>query len=255
MAEVIYEKKTKIAYIMINRPDKKNAINYEVRQGLMKAWEQVNADPEVYSVIITGKDNVFSVGQDLEELAKYRQNEPVEDLPLNMEQTFGADVKKPVIAAISGYCLGTGFLLALNSDIRIASNDAQFGLPEVKMAIPPEFALTAKVAQYFPRAIALELLLLGDNISAEEAYRLGFINKIVPQRDVMPTAEDYAHKISQFSPLTVRSIKEGFYIGNSLSPQTIALLRTICRLARHSQDYREGITASVEKRKPIYKGK
>ena len=105
MAVVLYEKKGRTAYVIIDRPEKRNAINYDVRQGLSDAWEKTNNDPDVYSVIISGGDTVFSVGQDLEEIRRYRQRELVEDLPL-CDKAYDTYIKKPVIAAINGYCLG-----------------------------------------------------------------------------------------------------------------------------------------------------
>ena len=254
MAAVLYEKKGKTAYVVINRPEKRNAINYEVRKGLLEAWQKVNDDPDVYSVIMTGGDKIFSAGQDLEEVLNYRQQGREEDLPL-LEETYNTYIKKPVIAAINGYCLGAGFLLALKSDIRIASDDAKFGVPEVKLGITPTLGLTVRMAQYLPSAIALELLLLGESLSAEHAYRLGFINKVVPQNEVMPTAEAYADRINQLSPLATQNIKQQYYMGISLSPQVIALSDSIAKLARYSEDYGEGLRAFTEKRKPEWKGK
>lgn len=103
-----------------------------MREGLKRPWEQVNSDPGIRSAIITGGDEVFSVGQDLEGLSEFRKHEPVEELPLNTDEIFGTSVRKPVIAAINGYCLGAGLLLILNSDFRIAGKDVRFWIPEVK---------------------------------------------------------------------------------------------------------------------------
>jgi len=255
MAEIIFQKKGKTAYIILNRPDQKNAINLGMRKGLRKAWEKINNDSQIRSVIITGGNKIFSAGQDLVELAEFRKKEPVADLPLNDLETFGANIKKPVIAAISGYCLGAGFLLTLiASDIRIASNTVIFGLPEVKIGVPLSFGIPPILARHFPPAIALELLMLGNNLTAEEAYKNGYINKIVAPDELLSEAEKYAENINELSPLLVRNIKEVLRYEIVPDPKTIALSNTICLLCRKSEDYIEGLKAFKEKRKPQWKG-
>ena len=255
MAEIIFQKKGKTAYIILNRPDQKNAINLGMRKGLRKAWEKINNDSEIRSVIITGGDKIFSAGQDLIELAEFRKKEPVADLPLNDLETFGANIEKPVIAAIGGYCLGAGFLLTLlASDVRIASNTAIFGMPEVKVGVPLSLGIPPIIAKHFPPAIALELLMLGNNLTAEEAYRNGYVNKIVAPEDLLFEAEKYANNLNELSPLLIRNIKEIIRYETVPDPKTIALSNTICLLCRQSEDYIEGLKAYKEKRKPQWKG-
>ena len=255
-ASIIFEKKGKTAYVILNRPEQNNAINLEMRQGLCDAWKEIEQDPDIWSVIVTGGDRVFSTGQDVIELAKFKKKQPIADLPLNNLNTFGANVGKPVIAAISGYCLGFGFLLTMVAgDIRIASHTAEFGMPEVKIGVPPSLGIPAFVAKCFPPAVAMELFILGNNITAEHAFRLGYVNKVVAPEDLLQTAEAYAEKINSFSPLIVKNIKEVFKKITDPDPGAIALSNAMCLLGRHSEDYIEGPLAFREKRKPEWKGR
>jgi len=252
MEVVLFEVKERTAYIKINRLEKKNAINLEVREGLKRAWEQVNNDPEIRSAIITGGGEIFSVGQDLEELSEFRKHEPVEELPLNTDETFGAFVRKPLITAINGYCLGTGLLLVLNSDFRIAGKNVRFGIPEVKVAVPPILDFPFKIAQNLPRVYAMEMLLLGEFLEAETAHRLGFVNRAVESNEVLTTAVELADKINRLSPFMTRLFKEQYRIITDQPPQGIAFSKTLTKLGRYCEDYREGPRAFKEKRRPIW---
>jgi enoyl-CoA hydratase/carnithine racemase len=255
MAEIIFQKKGKTAYVILNRPEQKNAINLGMRRGLREAWERIAQDSEICSVIITGGDKIFSAGQDLIELAEFRKKEPVSDLLLNDLETFGANIKKPVIAAISGYCLGAGFLLTLMaSDVRIASNTAIFGMPEVKVGVPLSLGIPPTIVKHFPPAIALELLMLGNNLTAEDAYRNGYVNKIVAPEDLLSEAERYANNFNELSPLLIKNIKEIVRFETVPDAKTIALSNTKCLLCRRSEDYIEGLKAYKEKRKAQWKG-
>jgi len=255
-SEIIFEKRNKTAIVTLNRPKQKNAVNLAVRQALCDAWDEVNQDSDICSVIVTGGEDVFSTGQDLVELAEFRSKEPTAELPLNEQNTFGANVKKPVIAAISGYCLGAGFLLTLlAADIRIASHTAKFGMPEVSVGVPPSFGIPPFLAKCFPYAIATEILLAGRNISAEDACRFGYLNKVVPTGELQSAAEAYAARINKFSPLIVGNIKKVLRKVTVPDPVAISFSDAICALGRKSEDYIEGPKAFNEKRKPVWKGR
>jgi E-phenylitaconyl-CoA hydratase len=253
MKAVLFEVKGKTAYVILNRPEKKNALNLEVRQGLINAWERVNNDSEICSAIITGGDAVFSVGQDLGELSEFRKREPVEDLPLNTDEAFGALVKKPLISAINGYCLGAGLLLVLNSDFRIAGDTVVFGLPEVKVAVPPAFDLPVKIVQSLPKVCAMEMLLLGDFLEAKTAHGLGFLNRVVEPEKVRAVAEEFAEKVNALSPFMIRLFKEQYQTIASPPAQVNAFSKTMAKLGRYNEDYREGPRAFAEKRKPNWR--
>ncbi len=251
-----FEKTGKTATITLNRPAQDNAINRQVRQALLEAWHEVNADPDILTVILTGGEAIFSTGQDVVELAEFKKRDPLANLPLNDLRTFGSEVEKPVIAAISGHCLGFGFLLAMvAADIRIASQTARFGLPEVRMAVPPSLGIPPILARHFPPAMAMELCLTGASITAEDAHRVGFVNRIVSPDVLLSTAEAYAQKINRFSPVIVKGIKDVFKRVISPDPKDIALSEAMCMLGRHSEDYLEGPRAFLEKRHPEWKGR
>lgn len=255
-SDLLFEKKGRIAFITLNRPAQHNAVNLAVRQGLCNAWEEIERDEDIRSVIITGGEKVFSTGQDVIELAQFKEQDPLGNLPLNDLRTFGAEVKKPVIAAVSGHCLGFGFLITMvAADIRIASNTARFGMPEIKVAVPPSLGIPPIAARHFPPAMAMELFLTGESITADDAFRVGFVNKIVSPDKLLSTAEEYAEKINRFSPLIVKNIKEVYRRVTAPDPRDMAFSEAMCLLGRHSEDYLEGPRAFREKRKPEWKGR
>lgn len=166
------------------------------------------------------------------------------------------NIKKPVIAAISGYCLGSGFLLTLvASYIRVASNTAIFGMPEVKVGVPLGLGIPPLLARHFSPAITIELIMLGHNISAQDAYRSGYVNKVVHPRDVIGQAEKYADEVNTLSPFLVKKIKEISRYITAPDPKEIALSNATSMLFRHSEDYVEGPRSFKEKRKPEWKGR
>lgn len=254
--EIILEKKGSTAIITLNRPEQKNAIDLRVRQALNEAWETMDSDEDILSVILTGGEQIFSTGQDLTELSAFREKERIADLPLNNLKTFGAEFKKPVVAAISGHCLGSAFLMTLvGCDIRVASHTALFGMPEVRVGVPPSLGILPLMAMHFTPAIAAEILLLGKNISAENAYLNGYVNKIVPPEQLLSEAQKYADQINALSPLIVRNVKEVLRCVTAPDPRALALSNAMCLLGRHSEDYLEGPRAFREKRPPEWKGR
>jgi enoyl-CoA hydratase/carnithine racemase len=253
---VLIEKKGNTAIVTLNRLGQKNAIDLAMRKGLCQAWEEIERDREIFSVILSGGEMVFSAGQDLVELSEFRKKEPVAELPLNNLETFGLGVKKPVIAAISGPCLGAGFLLTMVcSDVRVASESAQFGMPEVKVGVPPSFGIPAILCRHFSPAMAAALLLFGRRISAQDALRAGFVNEVVPVSEMHSTAEKYAREVNEMSPLITRNIKEVLRKVTDPDPLSVAYCNAMCTLGRRSEDYVEGPRAFRERRKPVWKGR
>jgi enoyl-CoA hydratase len=267
MGPLIYEKDGYVATITFNRPEAKNALNTESLVALVESLEDFEADDSLRVVIITGAgDEAFSTGADLGALmpiltgAKKPETEAEQKLAndpgLVVKCAKGLEIYKPVIGAVNGFCLGGGLEMLQSYDIRIASEKAMFGLPEVKRSIVPGGGSTVRLPQQIPYCLAMEILLTGEMITAGEAYRLGLINKVVPHDKVMETARQYAQTISENGPLAVRAIKKSVIKSLNL-PQAEAFIKEteIAVKVLQSKDAREGPRAFKEKRKPVYQGK
>ena len=164
------------------------------------------------------------------------------------------NVRKPIIVAVSGFCLGWGFLFAMEgADIRIASPTAVFGMPELKRGIIPFLGFQPKLAKYFPSAVAMEMLITGRNISAEDAFRFGFLNKIVPAKDLLSSAQEYADLINDMSPYLVTQVKQIYRDVTAVDPARISYSDAVASEGRYHPDYTEGVRAFAEKRKPQWK--
>jgi len=261
MPVVLYEKKDRIAYITLNRPEVLNAINQETVRALTEAWIKVRDDPDVWVAIITGTgDRAFSAGADLKEMAMRRSTieggEPPQDIYPPLIPTRGLEVYKPFIAAINGIAAGGGLEIALACDIRIAAEHARLGQPEVLRAIMPGWGGTQRLPRFIPFGIALEILMTGDFISAEEAYRIGLVNKVVPAAELMPAAEALARRINENGPLAVRTIKEAVYRGVRMPLEdALHLEKALSQNLHQTEDAKEGPLAFVQKRKPEYKAR
>jgi len=205
MPAVLYEKKGYVAYITLNRPEARNAINAEAWEGLTRAWTDVRDDPEVRVAIVTGAgDKAFSSGADLKEIAQFMMmpadKRPASPVP-EITPMRGLEVWKPFIAAINGICTGGGLELAMACDMRIAAENATLGLMEVKQALMPSMTGTQRLPRLVPLCSALEILLTGDFIDANEAYRIGLVNKVVPVPELITAAEELANRIAENGPL------------------------------------------------------
>ena len=260
MPSVIFEKREKIAYITINRPEAYNALNLETWNGLTEAWKAVSDDPDIWVAIVTSAgEKAFCAGQDLKELHEWMRIPEAERPPVpvpNVTPMRGMEVWKPFIAAVHGICTGGGLELALACDISIAADNARLGLAEVKQALIPGMGGTQRLPRIIPLRKALEMLITGDFIDANEAYRIGLVNSVVPLSDLMPTAEALAVRICENGPLAVRAVKEAAYRGLDMSlSDGIQLEQEIVQRLSETEDLKEGPRAFAEKRKPIYKGK
>lgn len=258
MALVIYEKRDKIAYVILNRPEVLNALNTEAIDELGRIWADFRKDPEVLVAIITGAgDKSFTAGLDIKEMSKNLGCEFGEDFwdpsPTGL-YLYQLDIGKPIIAAVNGFCLGGGMSLILGCDIRIASENASFGMPEVKLGMATR-GIGPLIAKAMPLSLTMEILLTGDHISAQEAYQCGLVSRLVPPAELMPTAEKIARSICENAPLAVRAIKESVRRGIELPFEHANRLGTcLNRAVINSEDYKEGLRAVREKRKPVYKG-
>ncbi|MFQ5925052.1 MAG: enoyl-CoA hydratase/isomerase family protein [Dehalococcoidia bacterium] len=260
MSVLIYEKKDHIAFITLNRPEAMNALNSELWQTLTDAWISVRDDPDVWTAIVTGSgERAFCAGQDLKEVAMMQAEmttgQPLRELIPEVIPMKGLEVYKPFIAAINGVATGGGLELALACDIRIAAENARLGLREVTQALMPGAGGTQRLPRFVPFGIALEILMTGDFISAEEAYRIGLVNRVVPLAELMPTAEALATRINENGPLAVRAAKEAAYRGLRMPlDEGLRLEWLLLQSLMMSEDAKEGPLAFAQKRKPEYKG-
>ncbi|MFQ5933052.1 MAG: enoyl-CoA hydratase/isomerase family protein [Dehalococcoidia bacterium] len=252
---VIYEKRDKVAYITINRPQVMNAMDAETFDKLGEAIRDVDRDPKVWVAIVTGAgDKAFTSGADLKGYIGRDTGGPGQ--PYSSYQFYNLVPSiKPFIAAINGYCLAGGLELALSCDIRIASETASFGCPEVRWGILHGYG-TLRLPRMIPMAEAMELLLIGDRIDAQKALRLGLVSRVVPPDQLMPTAEAIARRICENSPLAVRVTKELAYRGGELPHEEgLHLVHTAMSQLYATEDSKEGPRAFAEKRKPVYKAR
>lgn len=248
---VDYRKEGRIAIFTINRPRVLNAINKQVEQELSEAVLNFRDDPELWVGIITGAGaRAFSTGHDI--------NEEREAYPMAAEGCLVPaehQVWKPFIAAICGYCLGCGLEIALSCDIRIAAENSVFGLPEVNIGGIALGGGTQRLPRMIPWCKAAEILLMGQHIDAQEAYRIGLVNKVVPVEQLMPVAKQWAEIICQAAPLSVRATKEAMIRGYSMPlNEGLRLARELASSLGNTEDSKEGVTAFKEKRKPLWKG-
>jgi len=252
-----YEKEGRVAIFTINRPQAMNAMNMEAARELYQAMVDFRDDPELWVGIITGAgDRAFCSGADIKDTLPFMKEHRDTPWVFPPEIWRGFELWKPLIAAINGLALGGGLEIALACDIRIASENARLGTTEVNLGLIPGWGGTQRLPRMVPWCKAAEILLMGKPIDAQEAYRIGLVNKVVPQAEVMPTAKEWAGVICQAGPLAVRAAKEAMIRGYSLSLEDgLRLENSLVAYLMGTEDFNEGTTAFGEKRKPIYKAK
>jgi enoyl-CoA hydratase len=257
-ATLLLDVRDRIATVTINRPDKLNALNDQVMADLGDAVERIARDGGIAGAIVTGAGSkAFVAGADISDLA---QQGPLDgrdralrgQAVLRRLETCG----KPVIAAVNGFALGGGCELALACHLRIASDTAKFGQPEVKLGIAPGYGGTQRLPRLVGKGVALKLILTGETIDAQEAYRIGLVNKVVAPGALLGEAEALLRTILAMGPVAVRLALEAVLRGLELPLEEGLLLEANCfGLLAATRDMKEGLTAFLEKRPPKFEGR
>lgn len=257
--EIIYEKESGLASITFNRPEVRNALNYLAIDEALEAAGNAGADDSVRVLILTGAgDKAFVAGADIKEL---RARNTLTELGKRSAQrrvlaNLLETMSKPTIAAINGFAVGTGLELALACTIRIASENAKFGQPEINLGIMPGNGGTQRLPRLVGEGRAMEMILTGDLIDAQEACRIGLVNRVVPQAELMSYVKELATKLAAKPPLAVKLAKNAIHTGLNLSLNDgIEYENKLFAILCGSQDKQEGIAAFLEKRRPNFQGR
>src|SRR6476620_7134887 len=258
LANVQYEKKGSIAYMTVNRPKVLNALNTPTWTDLRAAFQDAKADASLHGVILTGAgDKAFIAGADISELAHVDAYEAEESSRfgqsvLDLIENLG----KPVIAAINGFALGGGCETAMACTMRIAAEHAKFGQPEVKLGLLPGGGGTQRLPRLVGKGRALQLILTGETIAAQEAYRIGLVNEVVPAGDLIARAETILKQISANAPIAVKFSLEAANKGMDTSQaEGFALEASYFGICAATEDKKEGTSAFLEKRAPQFRGR
>jgi enoyl-CoA hydratase len=255
---ILLEKKNSIAYVTVNRPKVLNALNMATMEELRAAFHDIKNDASIRVVIMTGAgEKAFIAGADIGELSKH---DPVSakaythrgQSVLNLIENLG----KPVIACINGFALGGGCEIAMACTMRLASENAKLGQPEVKLGIIPGYGGTQRLPRLVGKGIAMQLVLSGEMISAQEAHRIGLVNEVVAAAELIPRAEAIAQKIIANAPLAVQYAMEAINKGIEMTlAEGLFLEATLFGVSCATEDKTEGTTAFLEKRQAQFKGK
>lgn len=246
-----------IATITLNRPEVLNALNNQVFNELALAAEEITRNNSIRAVIITGGDQVFAAGADIGPLATADAVDvATTDKPSARAFRLIENIPKPVIAAVAGYALGGGCELSLVADIRIAAENASFGLPEIKLGIIPGAGGTQRLPRLIGPGRAKEMIFSGELINSAEAWRIGLVNKVVPSDQLLPEAMKLAKRYSSRGAVALRMAKSAVNVGLKMELEAgLQYERQCFNLLFATQDQKEGMKAFQEKRKPQFQGK
>ena len=244
-----------IAVITLNRPAVLNAMRMQTKHELENAVDALDADSDVYGVIITGAGKAFAAGSDINEISVDREGSETQSMSaaahvlMNKIENMG----KPVLAAINGYALGGGLELALACDLRIAGKRAKMGVPEVELGVAPCYGGTQRLPRLIGTGRAKEMLFTGKKVNAEEAYRIGLVERIAESDDVMDDARAFMQEIVRMAPIAVRYNKKCVNEGMKMSlEEGLALEAEVAGVLVETKDAAEGVRAFLEKRKPVF---
>jgi E-phenylitaconyl-CoA hydratase len=250
-----YKKEGHIAIFTINRPEVMNAVSPEIMAEWTENLIEFREDKNMWVGIVTGVGKAFCTGLDL-------SGEPPSDMnpntdPSKLPKTLcrGLEMWKPLVAAINGYALGGGLEIAMACDIRIASEKAKMGLPEVTLGLIPGWGGTQRLPRLISLSAAMEMIIMGKRIDAQEALKLGLVHEVVAPEELMNAAMARAEKICEGSPIAIQGVKQAILRGLNMPLEEALLLEPkIGSIVTASKDYQEGMSAFLEKRKPNYTG-
>jgi enoyl-CoA hydratase len=256
---ILIDREDNVAVLTVNRPDKYNALNDQVVAEISAALDQLEADDDVRALIITGAgDKAFISGADIGMLQAFKSSpEAVSNSRWGQAVTLKIEsLPKPVIAAINGYALGGGLELAMACDIRIAADTARLGQPEINLGLNPGYGGTQRLPRLVGKGMAKLLILSGDMIDAEEALRIGLVERVVPLAELMAETKALATKLAAKPPLALAACKEAINLGLEADLERGLSIESLeFGVLSTTEDYREGTSAFLEKRKPVFKGR
>ncbi len=258
---ILLEKKDGVATVTLNRPEKYNAFAGRMRQEIVEVIDEVAQDREVRVVVITGAGKAFCVGGDV--------NEFVSGTTQALEQQISSErhamckaaltintMEKPVIASVNGVAAGGGCNLALSCDIRIASEKARFGQVFVRRGVHPDWGGIYFLPRLVGYAKAAELIFSGEVVGAEEALKIGMVNKVVPHEELTQATRDFAERIAKNAPIPIAFAKRGLQNFNKWDlPQALDYESYVLEVCKQSEDFMEGFSSFLEKREPVFKGR
>jgi enoyl-CoA hydratase/carnithine racemase len=256
VANVEFSIEGRIARVRLNRPEKLNAITADMDSLLHDAWSRINADPEIWAVILSAEgERAFCIGADVSQ-----------GIERDGRMALGGGItgiggpllecRKPIVAAVQGYCVGGGFELAMCADLIVATDTAEFGLPETKVGIIGECGVVHRAIRQLPHRIALQMILTGERITAAQAMQYGLVNEVVPLDRLAAAAQKWADKLVAASPLAVQAAKAAV-TARAGHPLDVALTTRFEEIERYAttEDRAEGERAAAERRKPIWSGR
>lgn len=252
--EILIETRDRVGVITLNRPKQLNALNLELMKQLVAALEAFDADENVRAIVLAGSERAFAAGADIHDMA---DSNVVEQVKRNQFARWERirRISKPIVAAVSGHCLGGGCELMMHCDIIIASETAQFGQPEINLGVMPGAGGTQRLTRAAGKAVAMDVILTGRALSAAEALAAGLVSRVVPKEHVLSEAMKAARLIAQKAPLAVRFAKESVLKAHETAlSEGLEYERKLFYLLFATQDQREGMKAFIEKRKPNFTG-
>jgi len=249
------ERDGRVGVVLMNRPKQLNALSGELMGAVVGALEELDADPEIRAIVLGGGERAFAAGADIAELAAGTPISLYENRRIDQWDTI-RDLRTPLVAAVSGFCLGGGCELAMLCDVIVASESAKFGQPEINLGVLPGAGGTQRLTRAVGKAVAMDMILTGRMLSAREALGLGLVARVVAKEAWLDEAKRVAREIAAKGPIAVRLAKEAIdHAFETPLAAGIAFERRAFYLARASEDAGEGLQAFVEKRPPDFKGR